>query len=233
MRVLVFWTLVSALTLIYCVLIPAIALPRQSVLRIVKSYLAALFFLLRGVLGVNWHATGNVSVASKPVLVAAKHQSAFETLILQYLLEDPVIVLKKELLAIPVVGWVLRRLGHIGIDRGGGLEAARKLRDAALVAHIAGRPVVIFPEGSRRAIDASAEYKSGVDLLYMLLKCECVPVAVNSGLVLKTSSLTPTPGHITIEFLTAIAPGLPRADFAQRLQGDIEHATEQLLRNFR
>lgn len=223
--------LVSALTLIFCIMIPAIVFPRRTVQRIVKFYLGALFFLLRGVLGVSWHAIGNVSAASNPVLVAAKHQSAFETLILQYLLEDPAIVLKKELLAIPIVGWVLRRLGHIGIDREGGLEAARKLRDAALAAHMEGRPVVIFPEGSRRAIDAPTEYKSGVDLLYALLKCPCIPVAVNSGRLLEAKSLTPSPGRITIEFLEIIESGLPRAAFVRRLHGSIESGTEELVRN--
>jgi 1-acyl-sn-glycerol-3-phosphate acyltransferase len=154
-----------------------------------------------------------------------------ETLILQYVLNDPAIVLKRELLSIPLIGWVLRRLGHIGVDRAGGLEAARGMRDAAMSAHREGRPVVIFPEGSRRSLGEAADYKSGVDLLYVLLKCPCVPVAVNSGRVLERNSLSPEPGRVTIEFLPLIDRGLPRAVFAERLKEDIEVATERLLNN--
>lgn len=184
---------------------------------------------MRIVLGVTWRVSGSVAAASGPVLVASKHQSAFETLVLQYVLDDPAIVLKKELLAIPLIGWLLMRLGHIGVDRDGGIDAARDLRDAAKQAHKQGRPVVIFPEGARMAIGERSDYKSGVDLLYALLKCRCIPVAVNSGLLLSTKALTPKPGHITIEFLPSIEPGLPRDSFSERLRNDIEQSTTQLV----
>ena len=223
-----FWVVFVALTFLYSLMLPAIILPRRWVLAIIKTYLTAVFALIRRILGVRWDVAGNPASASGAVLVAAKHQSAFETLVLQYLLDDPVIVLKSELLAVPVVGWVLRRLGHIGVDRDGGLEAARALRSAALRAHAEGRPIVIFPEGSRRRVGEMADYKSGVDLLYMMLKCECVPVAVNSGRVWPPTSLLPCAGHIVIEFLPAIEPNLPRSAFVELLQREIETATARL-----
>lgn len=229
LRVQAFWALVALMTLLYAFLAPAIWLPRRIVSGIVNSYLAAVFFLARRLLKVNWGTTGAHHVGAVPVLVAAKHQSILETLVLQYVLDDPVIVLKKELLELPLFGWVLRRLGHIGIDREGGMDAARKLRDAAMSAHSQGRTVVIFPEGTRRDTGAAADYKGGVDLLYALLKCPCVPVAVNSGRLFKAKALTPAPGHVTVEFLPAIPPGLPRVEFAERLKGDIELATMRLL----
>ena len=164
-----------------------------------------------------------------PVLVAAKHQSALETLILQYALGDPAIILKRELLAIPLLGWILRRLGHIGVDRSGDLDEARRLIGEARRAHEEGRPVVIFPEGTRREVGAPPDYKAGVELLYGVLKAPCVPVAVNSGRVWSGRSLLPRPGRVVIEFLPVIEAGLPRATFGARLEREIEEATARLL----
>lgn len=225
----VFWVCVGLLTAMYCLLLPALLLPRTWVLAIIRSYLAAILWLLRVLFGLRWQVAGDWREARGPVLVAAKHQSAFETLILQYQLGDPAIILKRELLAIPVFGWALRRLGHVGVDRSGDLEGARQLLSAARRAHQDGRPVLIFPEGSRREVGAPPDYKSGVELLYAVLRAPCIPVAVNSGRIWPAKSLTPGPGQIVIEFLPAIAPGLPRAAFGERLQREIEEATARIL----
>lgn len=208
-------------------MLPAIILPRRVVLAIVKSYVGVILWLLASIFKVNWSIRGDIP--SGPVLVAAKHQSAFETLILQYVLGDPAIILKRELLTTPLFGWVLWRLGHIGVDRSGDLDAARQLLAAARRANAEGRPVLIFPEGSRRELGAPPHYKAGVELLYATMKVPCVPVAVNSGRVWPAKSLTPGKGHIVIEFLPSIAPGMSRAAFGQRLQCDIEEATAALL----
>jgi 1-acyl-sn-glycerol-3-phosphate acyltransferase len=226
----VFWASVGILTAAYCLLLPALLLPRTWVLAIVRSYLASILWLLRALFGLRWSIAGDWRKAQGPVLVAAKHQSAFETLILQYQLGDPAIILKRELLAIPIFGWALRRLGHIGVDRSGDLEGARQLLAAAKKAHQEGRPVLIFPEGSRRQVNAPPDYKSGVELLYAVLKAPCVPVAVNSGRVWPTRSLTPGSGQIVIEFLPPIEAGLPRVAFGERLEREVEEATARLLR---
>lgn len=228
-RVACFWILVAVLTTVFSLLLPATVLPRRWVLAIVRAYLAVILMLLRFVLGVRWQISGDVAAARGPVLVAAKHQSAFETLILQYELGDPAIILKRELLSVPLFGWVLRRLGHIGVDRSGDIDAARRLLAAARKAQQEGRPVLIFPEGSRREVGAHPDYKAGVELLYAVLRAPCIPVAVNSGRVWPAKSLSPGRGRIMVEFLPAIASGLPRGAFRQRLQDDIEIATSRLL----
>lgn len=229
-RVVTFWLSLALLTAVYGLLLPLLMAPRKWVLNIIRSYLAAVLLLLRVLFHLRWTISGDCSSARKAVLVAAKHQSAFETLILQYELRDPVIILKRELLSVPLVGWVLRRLGHIGVDRSGDVDAARQLLAAAREAQKQGRPVLIFPEGTRREVGAPPDYKSGVELLYAVLKVPCVPVAVNSGLVWPAKSLLPGSGHIMLEFLPAIEPGLPRATFATRLQSAIEEETARLLR---
>ena len=226
---LVFWPIVGLLTVAYSLLLPLIVLPRRWVLSIVRSYLLIVLALLRVLFGLRWKIVGDLGAARKPVLVAAKHQSAFETLVLQYELVDPVIVLKKELLSLPVFGWVLRRLGHIGVDRSGDIDAARQLLAAARQAQKEGRPVLIFREGSRRQVGAAPDYKSGVGLVYSVLKSPCIPVALNSGLVWPAKSLLPGSGRIVLEILPAIEAGLPRAAFGERLQRVVESATARLV----
>jgi 1-acyl-sn-glycerol-3-phosphate acyltransferase len=196
----------------------------------VRSYLALVLFVLRAAFGLRWEIRGDVAAARGPVLIAAKHQSALETIILQHALSDPAIILKRELLAIPILGIILRRLGHIGVDRSGDLDEARRVLVEARRAHEGGRPVVIFPEGTRREVGAPADYKAGVELLYGVLKAPCVPVAVNSGRVWPGRFLLPRPGRVVIEFLPAIEAGLPRAVFGARLKRELEEATARLLR---
>lgn len=230
LRISLFGALAVIVTAAFVLLLPATLLPRRVVAAIVGAYIAATLWLLRSVLGLNWELRGLRARQLGPVLVAAKHQSALETLILQYALGDPAIILKRELLAIPFLGWILRRLGHIGVDRSGDLDEARRLLSEARRAHEGGRPVVIFPEGTRREVGAPPDYKAGVELLYGVLKAPCVPVAVNSGRVWPGKSLLPRPGRVVIEFLPPIEAGLSRAAFGERLEHEVEEATARLLR---
>lgn len=223
-----FWICMVALTMIYMVLLPALMLPRRYVVAIVNSYLGIILGLLHVVGGLSFEVRG-LSVQSRgAALIAAKHQSALETLVLQYVLGDPAIILKSELLVLPIFGSILRKMGHIGVDRSGDLDAARSLLAAAQAAHQAGRPVVIFPEGSRRQVGAPPAYKAGVGLLYSALKAPCCPVAVNSGRQWPGGSLLPFPGHAVIAFLPPIEPGLRRDIFVRRLEQDIEQGTTAL-----
>lgn len=197
-------------------------------LAIIRSYIAIVLWLLSVLFGLRWKIVGDRCDAHGPVLVASKHQSSFEALILQYELRDPVIVLKRELLSVPLFGWVLRRLGHIGVDRAGDLKDTLELLRAARAAMLEGRPVLIFPEGSRRSMDAPPDYKAGTGLLYSVLKVVCVPIAVNSGRVWPASAWTPASGNIVVQFLPPIEPGLSRVCFGKILESVIEEATARL-----
>jgi 1-acyl-sn-glycerol-3-phosphate acyltransferase len=229
LRFCAFWLLTALITFIYALALPALFLPRKIVLVVAKSYVWLELQLLRILAGLRWEVRGDVSSARGPVLVAAKHQSAFETLLLQLILGDPAIVLKQELLRIPVFGWTMQRLGHIGVDRAGDANAARKMLGTARARHAEGRPILIFPEGSRRAPGAPPDYKPGVDLIYATLKVPCVPVALNSGRTWPARSLFPGPGMITIDFLPVIKPQLARNIFKRDLIQEIEAATSRLL----
>ena len=158
----------------------------------------------------------------RQVIYAAKHQSAWETTVLAWVLRNPVVVLKQELLKLPLLGWYFRRAGCIAVDRSAGMAALRKLRDDALAAANTGRSLLIFPQGTRVAPGADHKYEIGVFALYEASGLPVVPVALNSGHVWGRNSLLKRPGRIDVEFLPVIEPGLSRRDFMAALEDAIE-----------
>ena len=122
---------------------------------------------------------------------------------LHYLaLDDPGIVLKRELLRIPFYGWYLNKAAAIPIDRGAGADALRRMTHVAEKVLAEGRPILIFPEGTRKKPGAPPDYKPGVAGLYSLLNVACVPVALDSGRYWQ--GFHKYPGTITLEFLPTI-----------------------------
>ena len=179
--------------------------------------------------GLDWELRGNPQAAGMAVLVASKHQSAWETFALQCILPDPAIILKRELLLVPFFGWALRKLRHLPIDRAGGLESLRETLRAARMRIRDGRQVVIFPEGTRTDLGAAPAYQAGVFALYKSLGVPCLPVALNSGRFWPHRGFIFRPGCIVIKFLPPIEPGLSRDAFMQKLALEIEDASSRLL----
>ena len=174
--------------------------------------------------------TGMRQIGEAPrggVLVASKHMSMWDTLALYLALDDPGIVLKRELLRIPFYGWYLWKAAAIPIDRGAGADALRRMTHAAKTVLAEGRPILIFPEGTRKKPGAPPDYKPGVAGLYSMLGVECVPVALNSGV--HWTGFRKRPGTIVLEFLEPIAPGMKRPAFMALLEERIETATNRLL----
>ena len=158
----------------------------------------------------------------KQVIYAVKHQSAWETIILSWLLHAPAFVLKVELLRLPIIGLFFIKTGCIPVDRADGLRALRKMRDAALELAAQGRSILIFPQGTRVQPGASKPYEIGVFALYESTGLPVVPVALNSGLVWPRNSWLKYPGTVDIHFLEPIQPGLTRKQFMAKLEQQIE-----------
>jgi len=154
-------------------------------------------------------------------LVACKHQSMFETLEIILMLDQPAMVLKRELADIPLWGWVTRRYGVIPVDRAGGAAALRRMMRAAEAAIAEGRPIVIFPEGTRVPVGATPPLQPGFAGLYRALKLPVVPVAVDSGRLWPRGRFVKRPGTVTMRFMDSIAPGLPRAEIEARVHDAI------------
>lgn len=168
------------------------------------------------------HSLSGDPCLDRQVIYAAKHQSAWETVVLAMILHTPVVVLKRELLRLPLLGWYFQKAGCIAVDRTAGMKALRKLRDDAMVAAMAGRSILIFPQGTRAAPGSSHRYEVGIFALYESTGLPVVPIALNSGHVWGRKSWLKRPGRIEVEFLPQIAPGLSRREFMARLEDDIE-----------
>jgi 1-acyl-sn-glycerol-3-phosphate acyltransferase len=211
------------------VAIPSLLMPRWGILRLAQIWAHTNLALLRIVCRIDVDWRGLEKIPPGAVLVAAKHQSIWETFALLTILRDPTFILKRELLWIPFFGWFARHAGMIPVDRGGRKAALVAMTARARAALGQGRQIVVFPEGTRRPTGAEPKYKIGIAHLYAKGAVPCVPIALNSGLFWPRRKFMRYPGTITVEVLDPIGPGLPMDEFFTRLQHEIESATARLV----
>jgi 1-acyl-sn-glycerol-3-phosphate acyltransferase len=201
---------------------------RSWAMAALAAHARASIWWLRVIVGTRLEVRGRENLPGGPALIASKHQSAWDTFGIVPLTRDPAMVMKQELLKIPLYGWFCRKFEMIFVRRELGPTALRRMVRDAKDRVAAGRDIVIFPEGTRRAVGAPPDYKPGIVLLYEALGVPCVPVALNSGLFWPRRSILRRPGTLVVEFLPAIPPGLPRREFAPLLQERIETASARL-----
>jgi 1-acyl-sn-glycerol-3-phosphate acyltransferase len=230
LRSLLFNAAFFGLTALACLaFLPLLAAPRRWSLAVIRLWARAVVALLRGLCGVRLRVEGREHLpAGGPALIAAKHQSAFDTIVWFTLLPDAVYVLKAELFRIPVWGWHARHAGMIGVDRQGGAKALRGMLHEARAAAAEGRQIVIFPEGTRVPPDARAPYQPGVVALAQATGLPVIPAATNSGRVWGRRSFLKRPGEILLRVLPPLPPGLPRAELLPALEARIEAAQAAL-----
>lgn len=209
--------------------LPALLGPRGWVVTGQRLWASGVMALLQWLAGVSFEIRGRERLPQGGVLIASKHQSAWDTIIYHLLLRDPAVVLKRELLSIPIYGWYCRKARMIAVDRKGGGKALRRMIRSARSAAETGREIVIFPEGTRAAPGDAEPIQPGVAGLYGNLGVACVPVALNSGLFWPRRRFIRRPGVIVLEFLPAIQPGLERAVFVEELANRIGKATDGLI----
>ena len=211
------------------VFLPVLALPRSVLWQAVGSWVAVNHWLLRTICGIDFEIVGAERIPQGPLIVASKHQSAWETYSLLGLFTDPVYVLKRELMWIPVFGWYCLKARMIPVRRGTGATTLDALAERAKQEIADGRQIMIFPEGTRQAPDAEGNYKYGVAHLYGELGVPCLPVALNAGLYWPRRSWSMRPGTIRVEILDPIAPGLHPDAFLTVLKNKLEPATARLV----
>lgn len=208
--------------------LPALLMPRRVTILIGKTWIAFLLAALRLICGISYESRGRENIPAMPSIIASKHQSAWDTFAFLTFVDDGAYVIKRELTRIPVYGWFLTKAAMVPVDRAGGSKALRRMVKTARARLAEGRHIVIFPEGTRTAPGERRDYHPGVAALYSQLAVPVVPVALNSGLYWPRRAFLKRPGHIVVEILPPIAPGLPRHEFMARLQTAIEDASDRL-----
>ena len=211
------------------VALPTILLPRRYLLGVLRRYSRSSLWLLRVTCGVTVEWRGREKIPEGACIVACKHQSFWETFALFEVLRDPTYVLKRELMWLPLFGWLARKARMIPIDRGARVTSLARMTAATRREIADARQIVIFPEGTRQAPGASPRYMPGVAYLYSEIGLPCVPVALNSGLFWPRRSLLRFPGTVLVEVLDPIPPGLDKRAFLAQLRSVIEEATTRLV----
>jgi 1-acyl-sn-glycerol-3-phosphate acyltransferase len=222
---LAFWIWSAAVNLAW---LPSLLMSPLATVRGQTIWAKGVMMLLGVLVGIRYEIRGRNNIPAGPVLIAAKHQSAWDTMIFHIIANDPAVVMKAELLKIPIYGWYCRHSRMIPIDRDTGSKAIRAMVDAAKAAVAEARPIIIFPQGTRVAPGVEAPYLPGIAALYRQLSIPVVPVALNSGVFWSRQSIRRKPGTIVLEYLPVIEPGLNRKDFMAQLEAAIEPASTRL-----
>jgi 1-acyl-sn-glycerol-3-phosphate acyltransferase len=222
---LVAWTIVLGI-----IGLPVLLAPRPAAMAFGRCWARGVLTLLKLIVGLDYRIEGLARIPPGGCIIAMKHQSAWDALILPVVLGDPAIVIKRELLLLPFYGWYAARAGSIVIDRRAGAGALRHMVAAARSVMAERRPIVIFPQGTRVAPGESTPYQPGVAALYQALGVPLVPAAVNSGLFWGRRAFMKRRGRILLEFLEPIPPGWPRRQLMVELEQRIETATMALER---
>jgi len=217
----------AASSVLIIVFLPLIAFQGAS-FWIARLWVRIILALLKSIVGLSYQIEGRENLFAGACVIACKHQSAWETLVFHTLLKRPAYVLKKELMRIPVFNLYLKRMGMIYINRKAGPQALKNLVEGARSVMAQGRPLVIFPEGTRGVPGVKGIYQGGIGVLYQQLNVPVIPVALNSGMFWGRRSLVKLPGTITLKFLPPIQPGLKREVFMDTLESSIENACQQL-----
>jgi 1-acyl-sn-glycerol-3-phosphate acyltransferase len=209
--------------------LPALFCGRHAIFRLARLWSRTSLLLLDQICGMRVEFRGVDNIPSGGIIVAAKHQSVWETFALLVFFPDFAFILKRELAFIPVFGWYLARAEQIAINRSDGRTALAQATASARTLLSEGRQIFIFPEGTRRPVGGPPVYKFGVAHIYAECGVACLPVALNSGLFWPRRSFVRRPGTVLVEFLAPIAPGLGKEEFFAELQRRLEAATSRLI----
>ena len=218
-------------TIIICIIfIPALILPQKIVLFGGKILGYWIKFCLYFFLSVRVEVKGIENMPKyNPFFIASLHQSLFETFFLQTIFNSPIFILKKELLKIPIFGWHLKKIGSIPIERDkiskGNLDFYEKIISTTISTK---RPILIFPQATRISVDEKIPFKKGASKIYDKLKFNCVPVALNSGIVWPKSGKLKSNKTITISILKHIPPGLKPEDFHKQIENVLYNELESI-----
>ena len=163
------------------------------------------------------------------VLIAAKHQSFFDIILICSVVPRPKFIMKKELKWAPLLGWYAWRIGCIPVDRGKKGRAIADMKKAVAEGAKVPGQLIIYPQGTRVAPGVPMPYKVGTGLLYQQISEPCIPAATNVGVFWPRHGIYRKPGLAVVEFLDPIPPGQSVADFMAALERVVETASDRLM----
>ena len=215
--------LYTGIIVVFFVALPTLLLPVKFTLQFGKLLGHYVIFIVRFFLNTKVEIKGVKNIPkNEKYFIASAHQSMFETFALQAVIDYPVFILKKELLRIPLFGLYLKKIKSIEITRDtttkDNLNFFEKIEK---IIKNENRPLLIFPQGTRVAVDDRTAFKKGAGRIYETLNISCVPIALNSGNVWPKKGIIKHPGKITISLLEPIKPGLSKDEFIKNLEDKI------------
>ena len=216
-----------AMPLIGIAFAPWALFSRRGAYAACKTYSRYVFWTARWMVGMRCEVRGEVPEGE--VVIAAKHQSFLDIMMIFTALPAGKFIMKKEILWMPVIGNYARSLGCIPVDRGKRGKAISKMIEDVEAGRIEPGQLIIYSQGTRVAPGAKMPYKVGTGVLYEQLGQPCVPVATNVGVLWPKYGLLRKPGTAVVEFLPAIAPGVPRDVFMAELEQTVESRSDALM----
>ena len=207
---------------------PYALVSRNGALLACKSYCRWVLWTARWMVGIRSEVRG--AVPTGEVMIAAKHQSFLDILIIFNAVPRAKFIMKRELLWTPIIGMYAKRLGCVPVDRGKrGKAIAKMVQDVAAEFQEPGQ-LVIYSQGTRVAPGVQKPYKIGTAVLYEGLKQPCVPAATNVGVFWPRKGIMRRPGLAVVEFLDPIQPGVRKQEFMTDLETRVEARSNELMR---
>ena len=216
-----------AMAVVAIVFAPFALFSRDAAYKACHVYCAWVIWSLGILCGLRCEVRG--TPPTDEAVVAAKHQSFLDILMIYHAVPRGKFIMKRELMWTPFLGQYARRIGCVPVDRGKRGAAITKMKADVMAGTAYPGQLIIYPQGTRVAPGAEVPYKIGTGALYQELGQPCVPVACNVGLFWPRKGIMRKPGLAVVEFLDPIPPGLAVTDFMARLESDIETASDRLM----
>lgn len=198
-------------------------LPKRQLRRFSMIWVDTAMWFIKHLLGIDYRVVGAENIPKTPCVILSKHQSAWETIVLQRIFQWTSFVYKKELHWLPFFGWGLYVMPFVGIDRGAGKDALNQVATRGKQRLGEGYSVIIFPEGTRVAPGHKKRYKIGGAFLAAQAGAPAVPVALNAGEFWRRKAFLKHPGTVTVSIGPAIDPtGLSPEDINSATENWIE-----------
>ncbi|MCB2128299.1 MAG: 1-acyl-sn-glycerol-3-phosphate acyltransferase [Rhodobacteraceae bacterium] len=207
---------------------PFVLIRRDAVFDAIHSYCHWVRRTAAIMVGLKSEIRGEVPTGE--VLVASKHQSFFDIIMIASVLPRPKFIMKKELVWAPFLGWYAKRMGCVPVDRGKRGRAVKQMVAQVKAARTDPGQLIIYPQGTRVAAGAVRPYKVGVGALYAGLEQDCVPAATNVGVFWPRHGILRKPGLAVVEFLPRIPAGGTVEEFMKEIEPTIENASNRLMR---